>query len=636
MVQLKRGPVAFRSTAVKPYYEQDTGEQDEEPVLEDNDSEGINNKGEDQEENTVHDTQDSEEQDEPSIPRKRGPGRPRKNPKQAKTGPKRGRGQPRKLPVFARVTDIDIQLPDKENFETFESFLQYDASRQKEVNGLLEKGVFQIANINDIPPGVRIFSSRFVDTVKFEGTDKALEKSRLVVQAYNDEEKELVLTQSPTIQRASQRLLLCLAQMGDYLLLLRDISQAYVQSATELNREFYVRPPQELKRQLGLDDNAILHVLKPLYGVPEAGNHWFKTYHDHHAEKLGVEQSTFDPCLLFSNTPFGVIGLQTDDTLILADTDMAEREEVELKKAKLLAKDREQLTTDHPLDFNGGAIKLQANGDITLTQEKQLKAVKFVTQKPLKVTNKGKTKSLTSKEQYIRERARGAYIASISQPEAAFDLSFAAQVVNPGEGDAKALNKRLEWQMANQHRGLKFVKLDPASTQLVVFTDASFANNKDLSSQIGYVLVLKDSKNKANIVHWSSTKCKRVTRSVLASELYAMAHGFDIGTAIKSTTELILQKDLPMVLATDSKSLYDCLVRLGTTAEKRLMIDVMGLRQAYERRLISDVQWIDGEANPADAMTKGKACVALTKLIDSNTINLKAIGWVERSAGAEK
>ena len=31
--------------------------------------------------------------------------------------------------------------------------------------------------------------------------------------------------------------------------------------------------------------------------------------------------------------------------------------------------------------------------------------------------------------------------------------------------------------------------------------DASFANNKDLSSQIGYILVLADALNKANIVY---------------------------------------------------------------------------------------------------------------------------------------
>jgi hypothetical protein len=122
----------------------------------------------------------------------------------------------------------------------------------------------------------------------------------------------------------------------------------------------------------------------------------------------------------------------------------------------------------------------------------------------------------------------------------------------------------------------------------------------------------------ANIIHWSSIKCKRVTRSVLASELYGTAHGFDIATAIKSTLDRILQINIPLILCTDSKSLYDCLVRLGTTQEKRLMIDIMCLRQAYERRLITEVKWINGEANPADAMTKSKPCAALTKLIDTN------------------
>jgi len=85
-----------------------------------------------------------------------------------------------------------------------------------------------------------------------------------------------------------------------------------------------------------------------------------------------------------------------------------------------------------------------------------------------------------------------------------------------------------------------------------------------------------------------------------------MAYGFDIAVAIKSTIDKILQIDLPLVLCTDSKSLYDCLVRLGTTQEKRLMIDVMCLRQAYERRQITDIKWIDGDANPTDAMTKDR------------------------------
>jgi hypothetical protein len=471
-----------------------------------------------------------------------------------------------------------------------------------------------------------------VDEIKNPGTDKAFEKSRLVVQAYNDQEKELVLTQSPTIQRVSQRLILCIAAIGLHSLYLRDISQAYVQSTTNLNREFYVRPPRELQSELGIGKDTVLKVLKPLYGVPEAGNHWFKTYHSHHVQQLHMDQSTYDPCLLQSNEPFGIVGLQTDDTLLLADETFAEAEQNELHKAKFLAKEREQLTVDTPLKFNGGLIQLVLDG-ITLTQERQCKNLSTISIKPAtSASSRGVTRaSLTPKDQYIAQRARGAYIASVCQPEASFDLSFAAQVINPVEDDTKSLNKRLSWQIENADRGLKFVKLDVNTLQLLVFTDASFANNKDLSSQIGHVIVLADATKRANIVHWSSVKCKRVTRSVLASELYGMAHGFDIGAAIKSTVDKILQVNLPLILCTDSKSLYDCLVRLGTTQEKRLMIDVMCLRQAYERRQVTEVKWIDGDTNPADAMTKGKPCTALSQLIDTNRIELQAVGWVERT-----
>ena len=60
-------------------------------------------------------------------------------------------------------------------------------------------------------------------------------------------------------------------------------------------------------------------------------------------------------------------------------------------------------------------------------------------------------------------------------------------------------------------------------------------------------------------------KYRRVTRSVLASELYGMAHGFDIGAVVKSIVNRALEIDLPLVVYIDLKSLYEYLVKLGTT-----------------------------------------------------------------------
>ena len=72
--------------------------------------------------------------------------------------------------------------------------------------------------------------------------------------------------------------------------------------------------------------------------------------------------------------------------------------------------------------------------------------------------------------------------------------------------------------------------------------------------------------------------------------LYTIAYGFDMTVSIKSTIDRTLGIDLLLILCTDSKSLYDCLIKLGTIVEKRLMIDIMYLYQVYKRREIAEVK----------------------------------------------
>lgn len=66
------------------------------------------------------------------------------------------------------------------------------------------------------------------------------------------------------------------------------------------------------------------------------------------------------------------------------------------------------------------------------------------------------------------------------------------------------------------------------------------------------------------------------------------------------------------------------------------MIDLMSIRQSYERREIHEIRWISGDSNPADAMTKSKPCAALRDLIDTNRIKLDTDAWVERTGSGEE
>ena len=69
---------------------------------------------------------------------------------------------------------------------------------------------------------------------------------------------------------------------------------------------------------------------------------------------------------------------------------------------------------------------------------------------------------------------------------------------------------------------------------------------------------------------------------MLASETLGMVAGADIAIAIWTTLKLITERlgllQILLVLCTDLYSLYECLVKLGITAEKRLMIDIIALR----------------------------------------------------------
>ncbi|CCE32582.1 uncharacterized protein CPUR_06442 [Claviceps purpurea 20.1] len=480
-----------------------------------------------------------------------------------------------------------------------------------------------------------------VREIKWKDANTPYEKSRLVVQGHNDDGKWDILTQSPTVQRASIRLLLALApalmgNMKKAMIWVRDVTQAYVQSQTKLNRIVLARIPKHIAHRY--PPGSVMLIVSPLYGVAESGTHWWATYSTHHLEKLLMKTSTYDPCLLIASDRtncFGMVAMQTDDTLGLSDQAFSDLEDKELTNAGFLAKPKQTLSPQSPVTFNGCVITQNVDGTIDVSQKGQSKKLALIV-----------PQTDTTKQQYVEQRARGAYVATVCQPEACFDLSVAAQTQDPEPEDISRLNKRLQWQIDHQARGLRYIRLDLDKLALYVFVDGSFANNRDLSSQIGYVIILgtedRETSNSftlsGNIVAYSSTKSKRVTRSALASELYAMVQGADTAYAMATTLEMITERlgspAIPTVICTDSFSLYECLVKLGTTKEKRLMIDIMALRQSYERRELAEIRWINGEDNIADAMTKTNPNKALEAFINRNKATIRVEGSVARPKSA--
>ena len=196
---------------------------------------------------------------------------------------------------------------------------------------------------------------------------------------------------------------------------------------------------------------------------------------------------------------------------------------------------------------------------------------------------------------------------SICQFKAFFDLAHAAQVINVILNNIASLNKRLTWQIENKSRKLKYVKFDFDSLRLMIFINSVYFNNRNFIFQFDYVICLIDASNWINILRWFLIKCKRMIQNVLIFEIYELIYEFDFETILKTTIKKILRFNILLIVCIDFRFLYQCLMKLKTIEKKRLIIDVINLRQLYERRKITEIKWIDKNSNLINVWSKAKS-----------------------------
>jgi hypothetical protein len=141
--------------------------------------------------------------------------------------------------------------------------------------------------------------------------------------------------------------------------------------------------------------------------------------------------------------------MQTDDILILVDQSFAVVEKEAVHSVKILTKTRERLTSDNALKFNDTRIeRIGPNDIIYFRQETHIQDIQLIQSTDAIITSaRGKVRiKLITREQYVAQRARDAYLTSICQLEASFDLSRAAQFIEStfSSDDIIFLNKRLQ------------------------------------------------------------------------------------------------------------------------------------------------------------------------------------------------
>ena len=335
---------------------------------------------------------------------------------------------------------------------------KFKESRERELQRLSDMGVFEIVSRHSVPPHTRIYGTRWVDSFKTTQDGSKVSKSRLVAQNYRDKGAISILTKTPTISRLGQRIAVATAAMtSKNKMYLRDISQAYCQSTSTIERNVYMHPPQEMN----LTANLLLRASRTLYGIPESGLYWFLTYQKHHINSLKMNETSVAKCILYKSDGQiiqGLTALQVDDSLGHGNKNFLDLEEAQAQRFQTSnTKPRILLSAERSITFNGCEIIMTKTGQYHMEQKKKIKDLS----------------EAPSDEDLITIPAKIQYIASCTRPDMCSPSQLlASKVLNPTPSVYKDVSRLVNWLKTTCDHGLKYTELDMTTLRLMLFTDA--------------------------------------------------------------------------------------------------------------------------------------------------------------------
>jgi Reverse transcriptase (RNA-dependent DNA polymerase) len=465
---------------------------------------------------------------------------------------------------------------------------------------LIERGTFRLILREDAGYLPNIIPSRFVLCIKHESGIEKL-KARFVLGGHRDRDKKSQIHNTTNLKQQSIRIILALASIFGFDLWSSDVNQAYLQSASRLQREIFTRPDE-----LNLGPNELLQLVLPLYGLTEGGDYWGETLADHHSNDLGMRKTKGEFSMFFKHVASRLVGLSSSyvDDLVRAGNLEFKEKSNEATHSRFNVKPR----IENNFTFTGIEV---ASDD----QHRSLSQTGYIA----RLT----AVSLTSTfNDMCTLRAKLAW-TSHTRPDVSFAVSQLAQTtIHTFDRSTLVLaNKIIKYLKSNLDIFLRYPKLDKSTLRLLAYSDASLHNNSDLSSQLGYVILLSDGTGLCCILSFRSFKSRRVARSSMAAETMAFANTFDAAFAIKHDLESMIGKFIPLLILTDSRPLFDVLICAKYTTEKRLMIDISAAREGFTRRDITNVCLIRSEHNIADAMTKLASNAAMLNILKTNQVN---------------
>ena len=510
-------------------------------------------------------------------------------------------------------TSSNISDVQEENVMVLED-ISMDNAKTAELDSWKQNEVYK--EVED--KGQKCISTRWVCTLK-QTKDGIRPKARLVARGFEEINNKQIPKDSPTCGKESLRLIIAIIAHNRWRPRSMDIKTAFLQGQ-KIQRDIFIRPPKEAGCS-----GKVWHLQKCVYGLGDASLYWYNKVKSVMVQ-FGAKTSQVDPAVYYwvndSGDVIGILASHVDDFIwggtAEFETTVISRIRSEFSIGKEdshtfqyvgidLVNEDEQIYI-HQNDYADRLTPIQLSRERAMERNSQL---------------------TTSEVDLLRSKVgQLLWIAHQSRPDILFDACNLAASINNGKVqdilDANKVIRRLK----SDGIPLKFQHLGDGKLSLVVFSDASLGNLPDGGSQGGHLVFLVGETGKFSLINWNSKKLRRVVRSTLAGETLAMADGIDEAIFISTLySELTSGKPdtnmLPLVCITDCKSLYEAVKSTKLVTEKRLRIEISGIKELIDSRQVKKFLWSESKKQLADCLTKkGASPLMLMKILEEGILNI--------------
>ena len=429
-------------------------------------------------------------------------------------------------------------------------------------------------------------------------------KARLVARGFEEEQVKDIPKDAPTCSSESLRVIISVIAQKKWKVNTMDISTAFLQGS-EMKRDIFIKPPKEASA-----NGNLWKLNKCVYGLCDASLSWYHKVCEI-MDQCGVTKSKVDPAVFYwlnNNEVCGVLACHVDDFLWAGDK--CYEESVIQKIRENLLVGQEHTEDDGAFAYVGIEIK-NVQGSIHLSQKEYINSMKTISLDGKRAMEKESPLTFQEKDELQSKIGQILWVARQSRPDVIFDASKLASEFKDATINTVLQANKIIKHLKSETVELRFQHLEN-DIDLVIFSDSSLGNLCDGGTQGGQFILLRGKSGMFSPLTWQSKRIRRVARSTLAAETLALADAIDNGVFLctlfnELTCGLSKPENLKVTCITDNHSLFDAMKSTKHVSEKRLRLDINGIKEFLQTSPGNKIVWVETCFQLADCLTKKRS-----------------------------